>query len=190
MTALKLPKLYTSDKAIADATAKWGAAGQSHQAEAHVLALSVLQRFGKSHDIRIVAAFIKAMPEMSRVNSLKDWFAEFGPISFGEDGKTVTFVKDKPTTMGPANAMPFWKFSPEKAYVAMDPVKALQSLQKKLETDAKKTGKNHTALINALKAIKVTEHVAVITKPKRGKALAKAVSARKAKEAVVSPTIQ
>jgi hypothetical protein len=186
MSALKL---YTTLKAIDTATVAFTTQGLSLQAEAHKLAMSVLVHFGKNHDIRVVANFVKAMPEMARVNALKDWFCEFGPISFGEDGKTVTFVKDKATRVGDADAKPFWKFSPEPKYEAIDVVKMLASLQKKIETDTKKTGRNHTAVLNALKAIKVTEHVAVATKVAKPKALKKAIAARKAIEATTAPVL-
>lgn len=124
--------------------------GQKLQTECHVLACSVLNHVAEHGDIRIVAKFLNAMPEAARVNALRSWFEAFGPISF--DGNSPSYAKGKKTRLGDAMSTPFWKFKAEAEYEPIDVVKQLANLIKKLEKDVKKTKRDHSDVLNGLKA--------------------------------------
>jgi hypothetical protein len=142
---------------IEKAIATLHTAGQSVQAEAHAVALSVLYHVGKHGDVRVVGKLVngllQAMPEMSRTNALRDWFAEFGPVTFGEKGIAL-YVKNKPTKMADAAAMPFWKFKVEAPYQALDIMKFVEQAIKKLTKDQTETKRSHGPLLKALETIK------------------------------------
>ena len=138
--------------------------GQTLQTQMHKLACSILLHLGTNKDVRVVQRFVLAMPEMSRSNGLRNWFEQFGPVKFvqRDDGtEQVLFVKDKDTKLGDAMAKPFWKFSAKegKPYEAIDLQAFVQSALKRLEKDAKETGRDHTPLIAAIKAGLSTETV-------------------------------
>jgi hypothetical protein len=155
-------ELYTTIQAINEACANFHTQGQSLQGEAHKIACSVLHHVGEHGDVRVVAKFLQTMPEMSRVNALKAWFEEFGPVAF--DTKGALFVKDKATKIGEAMAMPFWKFKVEAPYVPVDAAKALDKLIKRLVKDTKETGTDHSVTIQALRLVPI--HVpTVVTEP-------------------------
>lgn len=121
--------------------------------EAHLLACSILAHVGKHSDVRLVTTLLDACGDMTRKNALKAWFEAHGPIAFTEKGE----IKFQPaTTLALAKAMgnPFWKFKPEAEYVPMDVAKAIDSLIKKLETDGKKTGRNHGSMVAKLLAVR------------------------------------
>lgn len=151
--ALKLYKASELDARIANLHKR----GQSLQNEMHKLACSVLAHVGEHKDVRIVQSFILAMPEMSRTNGLRNWFEQFGPVKFNVDEnkvETVVFVKDGKTKLGDAMAKPFWKFSAKEgaAYEPLEMQKYIEQQIKRLEKDAKETGRNHKAVIDALRA--------------------------------------
>lgn len=130
--------------------------GQRLQTEMHKLACSVLLHVGESGDVRVVQKFLAAMPEMSRTNGLRNWFEQFGPVKFNvsEDGvETVVHVKGGKTKLGDAMAKPFWKFSAKEGqpYEPIDMQKYIEQQMKKLEKDAEKTGRDHSAVLAALK---------------------------------------
>lgn len=140
--------------------------GQSLQADMHQLACSVLSHLGKTKDIRHTLAFLQAMPEMSRANSMRQWFEAYGPIRFptAEEKKAgapeAMFVKDKKTLLGDAMANPFWKFKATEgvAYEPVDVAAQIKQLIARLEKDqtkAKAAGKtvNHSATIAQLRAL-------------------------------------
>lgn len=128
---------------------------QSLQTEMHVIACSALQRLGKHGDIRIVLKMLNAMPEMARKNALIDWFTAFGPIAFTEENKVLSamHVKDGKTKLADAMAKPFWKFKANEGapYEPINFDTYISAQVKKLEKDAKETGRDHTHLIMALK---------------------------------------
>jgi hypothetical protein len=138
---------YTS-KQLPGAMLKFTAAGISLQTEAHKLCVSVLSHVGRNHDVRMVSDLLKAMPDMARRNAVKDWFVAFGPVAI--DGDTISYVADKATEIAKGTAEPFWKFSPEPLYVAIDVAKMLQKSVKRLEKDATETGRDHSKTIKAL----------------------------------------
>lgn len=147
--AIKSDKL---DAAIAGVAKR----GQTLQADMHRVAASVLLHVGSTGDIRPIYKLLAAMPEMARTNGLRNWFEQFGPVKITarEDGTDhVQFVKDKPTKLGDALAKPFWKFSAKEGqpYEPIDVLKMAEQAIKRLEKDAKETGRDHSALINALK---------------------------------------
>lgn len=154
ITIAKMPKLFEGaalDKAINELHGK----GQRMQDHMHKLALSVLVHVGTHKDIRIVHRFVQAMPAMARTNGLRAWFEKFGPVKFTEvDGvEQITFIASNPAKPGDANQKPFWKFSATegKPYEALDITKATEQFIQRLEKDAKATGRDLTALIEAIK---------------------------------------
>lgn len=144
-------KLLVGVKAIEDALMSIHRRGQTLQQDIHVAACSVLQHLGQHSDIRMVAKLFNAMPEASRKNAMRDWFAAFGPVTF--DGDTPVFVPGGKVKLGDAMANPFWKFSPEKPYQAIDVAALIASTIKKLEKDAKETKANHAPLIAGLEKL-------------------------------------
>ncbi|QPC44922.1 hypothetical protein HW532_20815 [Kaustia mangrovi] len=139
--------------------------GASLQRSVHIAACSVLQHLEKHKDVRMVQALFVALPKSYRTNALRDWFMAFGPVTF-KDNKPV-YTK-KGATKGKvkltaAMDKPFWEFSPEKPYVPLNPVEALDSLIKRLNTDAEKTDRDHSALINTLTAAKQANAPATTT---------------------------
>lgn len=132
--------------------------GQKLQTSMHTLACSVLKHLGKTKDVRHTLAFLQAMPEMSRLNSLKQWFEAYGPVRFptAEERQSgapeIMFVKDKKTLLGDAMGNPFWKFKAQEGvdYVAMDVAKEIERMLKRLKKDAEKTGVDHKGLIAGL----------------------------------------
>lgn len=136
--------------------------GTKLQTDMHQCAVSILNHIAVHRDTRAFVVFVgkmvQAMPEMSRVNSLKAWFETFGPVKFNEDG-TVTYVKDKATKLGDAMAKPFWKIAgvEGKPYQAINVDKAIEDLVKKLRKDALETGVDHTVTIAALVKAKAVQ---------------------------------
>jgi hypothetical protein len=147
-------KLLVGEKAIKAAFVSIHRRGQQLQQDIHVAACSVLQHVAKHSDIRLITELLAAVPEMGRKNAMRDWFSFFGPVAFEQD--TATFVKGKACDLKGAMAEPFWTFSPEKPYEAIDVAKMLDGLIKKLAKDEKETGKSgaHTALMTGLAKLK------------------------------------
>lgn len=144
-------KLLTTDKAINDALLSIKRRGETLQQDIHVVACSVLQHIGKHSDIRIAERLLGHMPDMARKNAMRDWLTAFGPVMF--DGDRPVFVAGGKVRLGDAMANPFWKFSPEKPYVAIDVAAAIASLVKKLQKDEKETKVSHGALIAGLEKL-------------------------------------
>jgi hypothetical protein len=144
-------KLIVGQKLIEAGLVAFNKRATALQNEAHVLCCSVLAHVGKHSDIRLVGALLSAMPDMARRNAIRDWFVAFGPVTFENDAPV--FVKGGKTLLGDAMAKPFWSFSPEKPYEAMDVAKVLSSLVKKLEKDGKETKRDHSSIINVLSKI-------------------------------------
>jgi len=149
--------LFTTNAAIAKETARIKSVGTTYQVDLHVLACSVLQHLGKNGNIGVVTQFIEAVPDVVRVNALKDWFEAFAKLTFiGTDGKvmkTPAYVKAKPQRLGEAMEKPFWKFkanegAPYKPLVMID---YLADQIKKLEKDAKETKSKVSPLVAAMK---------------------------------------
>jgi hypothetical protein len=146
-------KLYATAAEIENATIAFSKAGVRLQSEAHKLACSVLAHVGEHGDIRVVSRFLDGFPEMSRVNAVRSWFEAFGPISF--EGNDPKFVRGAKTRLGEALETPFWQFKPEAEYKPLNAAAELERLAKRLRTDAKKTGADHSHVIQALGMIKI-----------------------------------
>lgn len=153
MTTMPAIKLYETVAEIDAACVKFHGKGQTLQTEAHRIACSVLVHVAKHGDIRVLVKFLASFPELSRVNAVRAWFEEFGPVTF--QGNTPSFARGKATRLGMAMEMPFWKFKPEAEYQPVDVAKAIDGLIKKLVKDAKETGCNHSATIAALRKVPV-----------------------------------
>jgi hypothetical protein len=151
-------KLYTSVDQINKAVVDFSKKGATLQAEAHKIACSVLAQVDKHSDVRVVTAmvtnFTKACPSALRVNALREWFQEFGPIAFNAKGE-VSFVRGKPTMLTQAQAEPFWTFEAKEGgdYKPVDADAAIHALIKKLQKDETKLGTDHSATIQALRIV-------------------------------------
>jgi hypothetical protein len=147
-------KLLTSAASIEKAIIGIHETGQSLQATMHLVACSVLQHVGKNRDVRIMHKLFNAMPEMSRKNSLKDWFNAYGNVSIDGDDIVLKSGEDaNKIKLAEAMADPFWKHSPEKDYKPLDIGAAIASLMKRIEKDTAKTGTDHSQHLQALRAI-------------------------------------
>lgn len=151
--------LLTTAKAIEAGIASIHTTGQTLQTQMHLVACSVLQHVGKHGDIRVLMKLINAMPDMSRKNSLIQWFETFGNVRYSKEGKTFVLVKDKPIKLGTAIDKPFWKFKATEGvmYEPIDIAALVAQTIAKLTKDAEKTNRDHTGLIKALKAGLETE---------------------------------
>lgn len=154
MPVMATVKLLVGEKAIKAALVSIHRRGQSLQQDMHVAACSVLAHVEKHSDIRLISELLTAMPESARKNAMRDWFVAFGPVTF--DGDSPMFVKGGKCDIKAAMAEPFWQFSPEKPYEAVDVSKLLDGLIKKLVKDEKETGaaNKHAAIIHALAKLK------------------------------------
>lgn len=150
-TAAPALKLLNGVAAIETALKSIFTRGQTLQQDIHVAACSVLKHIGEHSDIRLANSLLAAMPEASRRNAMRDWLAFYGPIMF--EGDKPVFVKGGKVLLGDAMGNPFWKFSPEKPYEAMDVQAAIASLVKKLAKDQKETGVSHGAIIAGLEKL-------------------------------------
>lgn len=156
--------LLTSVKAINAAIKDIHDRGALLQMDVHIAACSVIKHLDKHGDIRMVERLIGAMPDMSRVNSMKHWLETFAKVSFsGADGKTLehpAYVSSKTTRLGEAMEKPFWKFRQTEgtAYVPLVLETYLDNQIKRLKQDQEKAGHTqYTALITFLEDYK---HVA------------------------------
>ena len=133
--------LFTTNKDIDAAIKSLHTDGQALQAHMHKTACSVLAHLGKNRDVRYVLKCVAAMPDMSRKNSLMQWFETFGQIVFGkgETAGTAMFATDKKHRIGDAMDKPFWKFKANEGmpYEAIDFTKYVEQQIKKLDKDIK-----------------------------------------------------
>ena len=148
-------KLMTSVAAIEAALTSIHRRGVTLQDDIHLALCSVLQHVGKHSDTRLIDAAMAALPDMVRKQAVQKWFTAFGPVEFESDD--VILVRGKSTKLGDAMAMPFHKFNPKLDYIPLDDeaiLSMIAKLTKRLKTDAKKTQRDHSAMINALSKIK------------------------------------
>lgn len=146
-------KLLVGEKAITEALVSIQRRGATLQADIHVAACSVLKHVGEHSDVRMIGALLAAMPDMSRKNAVRDWFAKFGPVTFEQD--KAVFDRTGKVKLGDAMAMPFWKLVPEKPYQPIDMAKFIPGMVKKLERDTLETKVDHSAMIAALQTLAV-----------------------------------
>ena len=142
-------------------------AGTNLQTEMHKLACSVLSCFGENNDVRKATNFVlklsEAMPEMSRVNALKQWFEAYAPIKFSttEEIKAgaaaAYYVKDGKFKLGDAMATPFWKFKAQEGveFKPVDIATEIKRLLSKIDThnkgaEAAGVDRIDAGLVNAL----------------------------------------
>jgi hypothetical protein len=155
--------LYVTEKEINSAVKAFQNNGRALQDEAHKIACSVLHHVASYGDIHVVRRFLDAMPDIARTNSLRKWFETFGPVTF--QGNVAYFVKNGKTRLGDAIAKPFWRFKANEGeeYKPVDVNALLNSLIKKLESDAIKTGRDHLATIQALKFVPVNRETEIVS---------------------------
>lgn len=145
--------LYTSVKAIEGAIVSAKTMGESYQRELNKIALSVLAHVGKHKDVRLVNKFIESVVDSVRVNALRTWFETFGNVRYDIEAKAMKFDAKRKVRLGEAMGNPFWKFTPEVDYVPLDIDKAVASFIKRIQKDAKETGRNHAPVLKALEAL-------------------------------------
>lgn len=147
--------LYTSVKAIEGAIKLAVVQGESYQRELHKIAVSVLAHVGKHKDVRLVNKFIDSVADAVRVNALRSWFETFGNVKYDLEAKAMKYDASRKVRVGEAMGNPFWKFTPEADYVPLDIDKAVASFIKRVQNDAKQTGRNHAGVLKALESIHV-----------------------------------
>ena len=118
-----------------------------------VLACSILSHVGKHHDVRLVTTMLESVGDMVRKNAIKAWFEAHGPIAFDDKG-SIRFEKSRPLQLAKAMGTPFWKFKPESEYVPLVMDKTFDRWIKQLETDQTKAGRDHSAIIAQLLALR------------------------------------
>jgi hypothetical protein len=123
------------------------------QTETHVLACSILSHVGKHKDVRLVTTMLESLGDMVRKNAVKSWFEAHGPIAFDDKG-AIRFEKSRPLKLAEAMGKPFWKFKPESVYQPLEMDKTFDRWVKMLETDQTKAGRDHSALIAQLLALR------------------------------------
>lgn len=134
--------------------------GKEYQSRLHVLACSVLKHVAHHRNTTVLEHFLDSVPVAVRVNSLKQWFETFGNVSFSAvegAGKPIWRMDDtKQVRLGNAMEKPFWKFKANEGmpYQPLNMDTFVKQMVNKLEKDAKETGVDHSAMINALKAHK------------------------------------
>ncbi|QIG68278.1 hypothetical protein EVB57_001 [Rhizobium phage RHph_Y1_20] len=170
--AITRSDLHKTEQAIMAALKSIQKRGNTLQNDVHKAACSILEHIELHHDVTIVDKFVGALvnhlPASYRINAMRDWLVAFGPVKF-ENNKAV-YVKDKPCDVAAALKEPFWTFSPEKPYVQVDINKMIDALMKKLDTDAEKTNRDHSAVKAALEQAKIAataKPVAEIVKPEQ-----------------------
>lgn len=106
--------IVTSMKAFNVRVAALKVSAADLQQETHVLAVSALHHLAKNRNINVLTQFLDAIPDMVRVNALKQWFETFGEVTFSpaKDGDKPSwrFDADKKTRIGEAMEKPFYKF--------------------------------------------------------------------------------
>ena len=152
-------QLITKVKDIDAALVRIHETGQSLQQDMHLVACSVLQHFAKHSDKRVVLKLLHAMPEMARVNALRDWMNEFGTMTIGENDE-IMLDKSKKLRLGAAMEKPFWKFKVEADYKPLVMAKWVETQVKALRKDAEKTKRDHSAAINALLGLSIPAELA------------------------------
>jgi hypothetical protein len=80
----------------------------------HQCALKILEHMGRHGDIRLAARFLKEQPDYHDRHAIMTWFFKFGPISASDKPGTLSFVRGKPTRIGAAMRMPYWRLLPRR----------------------------------------------------------------------------
>lgn len=145
--------LYTSVKLIEAAIVSARTMGETYQRELNKIALSVLNHMAKHKDVRLVNKFLESVVESVRANALRSWFETFGNMKYDTENKCMKYDGSRKVRLGEAMGNPFWKFEPEAEYVPIDVSKAVAVLLKRIQSDAKKTGRNHAKYIKGLEAL-------------------------------------
>ena len=153
-------KLIVSDEDFDAAILSITTCGKRLDSAIHRAAVSAAVHVALHGNPGRVNKLIAAMPKGSRVNALRDWFTNFGPVEW--DAKTKTFATDKDhaklmkselddgETIIPADVMegvlkPWTECKPEGGYTPVDftamIVKAVVSAQKRQDELEGKTDK-------------------------------------------------
>ena len=115
--------LITGQKKIGDRITTYGEVMASADIEIHTIACSILNHVINHREKSLVDKLIDqlggATGKSQRLNALKQWFVDFGPLEFHQVDKTapirIVFSKKKTVYKGLEEALktPFWSYIPE-----------------------------------------------------------------------------
>lgn len=168
-------KLITSDgKAIKSMIASIGKRSASLKSDIDVAARCCILHAVEFGDITLADALLKAMGDGWRLNALRAWFGEFGPViwvpkdantkkeaHFGinKERRAVMLAelnKDRDAVVGKlAKVMAYWEFKPEPEFEGFDLPKEIEKLvakARKIEADPVKAAKSDLTGIDKLMA--------------------------------------
>ncbi len=142
-----------SGAALGVAINRFARAGAFIDKMTHQLAVSVLSHANSCGDIRPMAKLIMSMPASGRANALRKWLEEYGPVVFNKGMPIYTGSKLDASlaAFAKASITPFWVDNPEPDYKAVDVIKQIDGLMKKLERDALMTNRDHSIYVRKLK---------------------------------------
>lgn len=173
------------NKAIASLVTR----SNSIRRDLHRVACSVLNHAIEHGDVRPANRLLESLPSMFRANAIRAWLENFGPFTAEKmpgKGTVMAFRKRDDSNLAGAIETPFWEFSPETEYQPLDVTKTLSGLVKRLESDAEKTGRDHSAIVQALKALAAPVPVATKGKARAPMAVVVAAQANGATEAATA----
>ena len=110
-------KLLDGTKAINTAIDSIKTRGKSLDKDIHQAAVSCLDHAEQHGDITLAEKLVKALPNSSRRNALRDWFMAYGKFNYDMKSKGFTYDKEAVTNLEQAIVTPFWEFKPEIEYV-------------------------------------------------------------------------
>lgn len=145
----------TSATAIRANIATVHATGKQLEKLAHETALAILQHVETYGEVSLANKLVEALPDMSRRNSLKQWFMEYGKMTYSMKKKQLVFKKDFVTDIPGGTATPFWKLVKEEEFKPFDLTKKVESLLKaaeNAEAEADERNKIDPTLLARLKA--------------------------------------
>lgn len=153
-------KLFVTENEISKGIALSHKAGQTWQSGVHRILCSIVGLMAKDSDhktcVRLVNEVIKAMPEGSRSNAVKDWVHVYTGYHWNKDEKAFVFQKVQGFKLDLEAAIkePFWQLTKEAEYQPIqDWTKMLKTLVEKAKKDISKQGEDTKVDIEQLKVL-------------------------------------
>ena len=153
-------KLFNNEADITKGIALSAKAGQSWQAGVHRILCSIVGLQAKDSDhktcLRLVNDVLKAMPEGSRSNAVKDWIHVYTGYYWNKEQKAFVFQKVTGFKLDLEAAIkePFWLLTKEAEYQPIqDWTKLLKALVQKGLKDVEALGENSKVDVAQLKAL-------------------------------------
>ena len=153
-------KLFITEDQITKGIALSHKAGQSWQSGVHRILCSIVALQAKDSDhktcVRLCNDVVKAMPEGSRSNAVKDWIHVYTGYHWNKDEKAFVFQKVAGFKLDLEAAIkePFWLLTKEQEYQPIqDWTKMLKTLVEKAKKDITQQGENTKVDIEQLKVL-------------------------------------